>query len=56
MVYLQDIQSIEVRGLNVKAAAGGWALQLFEFELYFKCIKLSGVSMPGSGNINRQCL
>jgi hypothetical protein len=40
----------------VKAAASGWPLQLFGFGLYFKFTKLGGVSMPGFGNINRQCL
>ena len=40
--------------------APGWIFgketgeQVFEFGLYFKCIKLGGVTMPGSGNIYRQ--
>ena len=48
MRYAYLFASIGVRGLNVKAATAV-AGAAFEFGLYFKCIKLGGVTMPGFG-------
>jgi hypothetical protein len=40
----------------VKAAAAiAGAAFNFDFDLYFKCIKRVGVTMPGFENIYRQC-
>jgi len=49
MGYGDLFVSIGVRGLNVKAATGYRRCSFFEFGLYFKCIKLGGVTMPGFG-------
>ncbi len=54
--YRHNIHSIGVRCLNVKAAvAVAHAAFNFDFDLYFKCSKLGGVTMPGFENIYRQC-